>query len=363
MKNMIYGAGVYGEIFAKEIEKSGYLVENFIDQHTQKKSMYNKDIKRLKDIDVSDITIFISITSPHAEQEVLSDLKKLGAKHIFSFVDTLHKFPKLVEKCVSFTKTWYSPDRKKMINENKLALFETLLKDTKSKELLKSVINFREELSAENYLIPDLQTQYFPSDIDLFSSLETIRFVDGGAFIGDTLASSMLEFQKVNKEVEYIISFEPDNANILKLSEEVTLQKQRHPKSNFFIYPCGLWSSNKILQFSNNSNSNSSLINKVSESTISIMTIALDETIIGAIPNYIKMDIEGAEKEAILGAKKIISTQSPVLAICLYHKAEDLWELPLLINDLNPNYDMHLRIYGSMGLELVLYCVPKKCIN
>ena len=73
----------------------------------------------------------------------------------------------------------------------------------------------------------------------------------------------------------------------------------------------------------------------------------------------VKMDIEGAEAEAIIGATELIKTSSPVLAICLYHKPKDLWELPLLINEINPNYDMYLRLYGSMGLELVLYCVPK----
>jgi len=45
-----------------------------------------------------------------------------------------------------------------------------------------------------------------------------------------------------------------------------------------------------------------------------------------------------------LGMKKIIQEQSSSLAICLYHKPQDLWELPLLINGINPNYDMHLRI-------------------
>lgn len=63
--------------------------------------------------------------------------------------------------------------------------------------------------------------------------------------------------------------------------------------------------------------------------------------------------------------KNIIKNQSPSLAICLYHKPQDLWDLPLLINEINPNYNMYLRIYGSMGLELVLYCVNKddECIN
>ena len=48
-----------------------------------------------------------SITSPPTEVEVIKTLKELGAKNIYSFVETLHKFPALVEKCVKFTKTWY----------------------------------------------------------------------------------------------------------------------------------------------------------------------------------------------------------------------------------------------------------------
>ncbi len=125
------------------------------------------------------------------------------------------------------------------------------------------------------------------------------------------------------------------------------------------VYPCGIWSSNSILSFSNNSQSSSSLVRDVSEDKIQIMTVSLDDTLIGLNPNYIKLDIEGAERDAILGMKKIIQEQSPSLAICLYHKPQDLWELPLLINEINPNYDMYLRIYGSMGLETVLYCVPR----
>jgi len=65
------------------------------------------------------------------------------------------------------------------------------------------------------------------------------------------------------------------------------------------------------------------------------------------------------ELEAIKGAKEIISEQSPILAICLYHKPSHLWEIPLLINEINPNYDMYIRVYGHLGLETVLYCVPK----
>ena len=359
MKNIIYGAGVYGEIFCNELESNDINIEFIVDQYTPKQYLCNKPIKRLNQIATDNVNIFISITSPVTEVEVIKKLKNSGFKNVYSFVDTLHKFPNLVRQCVEFTKTWYSTNKENMLDEDKLEKLSSLLNDDKSLKLLETIKKFRIDLSPETYPLPDLEPQYFPKDIDLFSHLSDIRFVDGGAYIGDTLAESIVEFNKAGKKINYIASFEPDKNNIDKLSREIKKQKKENPEVDFFIYPCGLWSSNEILQFSDNSNSNSSIVNKIDKNLTTIMTVPLDKTIIGATPNYIKMDIEGSEKEAILGAKSLISEYSPVLAICLYHKPQDIWELPLLINDINSNYNMYLRIYGSMGLELVLYCVPR----
>jgi len=358
--NVIYGAGIYGELFCNELETNGIKIDYIIDQYTNKKEIGNKQIKRLNEVSLDNTTIFISITSPNPEIEVIKNLKDLNCKNIFPFVETLTQYPNLLKKCLTLTKTWYSNNTKDMIDEDAIKELKNLLSDTKSRRLLEKIINFRKTLKAEFYPIPDLEPQYFPSDINLFKSLDKIRFIDGGAFIGDTLSPSLKEFKKLNKNIEYIASFEPDIDNIQKLSIEILKQKKEYKNTNFLIYPCGLWSKNEILSFNSNSNSNSSIVNKTSDNITQIMAVALDQTLIGASPNYIKMDIEGAEKEAILGMQKIIKRDSPILAICLYHKPHDIWELPLLINELNNNYDMYLRIYGSMGLELVLYCVPKE---
>jgi len=358
--NVIYGAEIYGELFCKELESNGIKIDYVIDQYINKTEILNKKIKRLNEVSLNNVNIFISITSPNAEIEVIKELKELNTKSILSFVETLFMYPHLIERCVKLTKTWYSNNIDDMIDDNKIKTLKELLSDNKSKKLLEKIIYFRKTLKPEYYPIPDLGPQYFPSDIDLFSSVDKIRFVDGGAFIGDTLSSSINAFKKLNKVIDYIASFEPDVDNIKKLSEEVLKQRKKYHETNFFIYPCGLWSKNEILSFNSNSNSNSSIINEVGNNVIQIMAVSLDQTLIGSSPNYVKMDIEGAEKEAILGMQEIIKNDSPILAISLYHKPKDIWELPLLINKLNNKYDMYFRIYGSMGLELVLYCVPKK---
>jgi len=359
MVNVIYGAGIYANIFCKEMENNNIQVEYFIDEYTELKSLSNKKIKRLKDVSFDDIIIYISITSPMAEIEVQQTLKELGTKKVYTFIETLNLFPNLIPTCVKFTKTWHTDDLSKMIQMDKIKEFKSLLNDKKSIDLLDTIVEFRKNLIPENYPNPELEPQYFPSDINLFAHLDKIKFVDGGAYIGDTIVESIVGFENANKNIDYIASFEPDQANIKKLSEEVKKQKELYPDINFLIFSSGLWSSNEILEFSDNSGSSSSLVHIISENTIKIQTVELDKTLIGASPNYIKMDIEGAEKMAILGAKETIGEYSPVLAICLYHKPHDLWELPLLINKLNSNYNMYLRIYDNMGLELVLYCVPK----
>jgi hypothetical protein len=75
------------------------------------------------------------------------------------------------------------------------------------------------------------------------------------------------------------------------------------------------------------------------------------------------MDIEGSEMDALAGASRIIREQGPLLAICVYHKQDDLWKIPLLIHSLNPEYRFFLRPHKLEVWDLVCYAVPKaRCL-
>lgn len=73
---------------------------------------------------------------------------------------------------------------------------------------------------------------------------------------------------------------------------------------------------------------------------------------------FIKMDIEGAEYEALLGAKETIQKNKPKLAISIYHKPEDIISIPKLIKSMVPNYRLYIRHYSNADNETVLYAIP-----
>ena len=76
-------------------------------------------------------------------------------------------------------------------------------------------------------------------------------------------------------------------------------------------------------------------------------------------PTYIKMDIEGAEEEALTGATRIIRERAPILAICVYHRFDHLWKLPLLMRSLSEEYRFHMRPHADACWDLVCYAVPR----
>ena len=86
-----------------------------------------------------------------------------------------------------------------------------------------------------------------------------------------------------------------------------------------------------------------------------IEVISIDEMLQGDKATYIKMDIEGAEMAALLGAQNTIRKYKPKLAICIYHKPDDLWKIPTYILKEYPWYKIYIRHYSYDIFETVLY--------
>ena len=171
-------------------------------------------------------------------------------------------------------------------------------------------------------------------------------FVDAGSLDGMT----SVYFKEWCKEIPAMVyAFEPDEKNQKKCYENLM---QRG--ISFQIIPKGVWSTETTLTFCSNSNGTS----KVAESgNVKIEVTTLDSALQGIGPTFIKMDIEGSELQALKGAEKTIKIFKPKLAISIYHKPEDIWELPEIILKYNPDYKLYLRHYSFTASETVLYAI------
>jgi FkbM family methyltransferase len=343
MKNAIYGVGQFGPYFFEILDKK-IGIDFFIDAYTTSTEMYGKKIYRPDNAPIA--TVYNSVHSD--DKTIVKLLKEKGFK-VKNFIDTLEEFPEILSIPRKEKFLWF--DKKEKLINKKLEKISPLLKDKKSLEIFNKLIEFRKSFDMQFYPYPNakLTEQYFVPDIPIIPKNNEIRFVDCGAFVGDTIE---LFSKNVKKKKSTIISFEPDPNNLKSLGENV----KKFSNIDVIVIPMGVYSKTKILSFS--LSGSGSTINE--NGNILVPVTSLDETLYNFKPNYIKMDIEGAEKEAILGAKNIIKDFTPNLAISLYHKSEDLWELPLLIYELNSNYDFYIRVHSHLGIETVLYCVKKE---
>ena len=184
--------------------------------------------------------------------------------------------------------------------------------------------------------------QYFDPEIMTLTDKEI--FVDGGMYTGDT---AELFFQSTNGKYIHYYGFEPDD-EIYRIANENLSKVQNKTLNNK-----GLWSKQESLGFLYGQRGASKVY---IESGRFAEVISLDGFFSDKEPpTFIKMDIEGAELEAVKGSLGIIQQYKPKLAICVYHKPEDIYTLPQQIKRVRPDYKLYLRHYSNTLAETVLY--------
>jgi len=219
-----------------------------------------------------------------------------------------------------------------------------LFKEEKSTMLYGEILHFLDTFNPEVLSKPDMENQYFPDDLHIWDG--TNAFVDIGAYDGQNIIDASNKVGILSQ----VVAFEPDLKNferISRISDWHTITKQA------ILFPCGVWSETRTLHFTSDNGESSAVLN---EGTGVVTVVALDDILKGIIPGFIKMDIEGAELEALYGAKNIITRYKPSLALSIYHNPSHLFEIALLINSWNLGYKFTLRFHGHNLFDTVLYC-------
>lgn len=173
-------------------------------------------------------------------------------------------------------------------------------------------------------------------------------FVDGGVY---DLGSVKGFLQWCNGNYERIYAFEPEKSNYELCKEKA--EQWEHVN----LFNCGLFDRQGNIGFTSGLGGASRIENQQQDfySDYDIAVTDLDSVVQGEKVTFIKMDIEGAEEKALLGARHIITEQKPKLAICVYHKPEDIIELPALVLKMRPDYQIAFRHYSLRDTETVMY--------
>lgn len=197
----------------------------------------------------------------------------------------------------------------------------------------------------QNRIIPfidfaEIGQQYF----DFFSAEQDEIFVDAGAFNGDTT----LEFASWagnNYKKAFVLEPLPD------MCLEIKNKIQKTGLTNVVVENCAAWDKDEELFFSAAGTGTRPNVN----GELLVRGKTIDDIVDGEKVTFIKMDVEGSELKALVGAKKTILKYKPKLAICIYHKPWDVIDLADYILELVPEYNLGIRQYNSGMWETVLY--------
>jgi FkbM family methyltransferase len=192
---------------------------------------------------------------------------------------------------------------------------------------------------------------YFSPDIVQLTNEEVL--IDCGAFDGDSVK---LFLDRVNSRFRRILAMEPDPTNQKALAAYVA-SLPAETSAKIEVFPYALGKESRTVWF----RADGTVSSKITDNKdgVEVQVRRLDDLLEGSeCPTIIKMDIEGAEVDAIPGAAKTIARCRPILAVCAYHRCEHLWQIPKLLQAANPGYRIFLRRYAEECWETVYYAIP-----
>jgi FkbM family methyltransferase len=233
-------------------------------------------------------------------------------------------------------------------SRSEIQSFREILSDEASKDLFDGILKYREYGQIIDLPSPrPLREQYLAKEYS--TPPKDLRIIDLGACQGENLE----EFLDAGHSFIDGFLFEPDARNLKILRSRLALLDLNSLES----HPLGAWNETTALRFRASGNA-AAAVSGIGD--ISINVITLDDFIpVEYRPNFIKMDIEGAEMEALEGMTNLIENHAPHLAISVYHKPSDLWIIGNFLHQRFPGfYNFYLRMYGEQTFDTILYAVP-----
>ncbi len=326
---VIYGMGNGADKLLTQFEKYNIKYADFFasDGFVRGHTFHGVRVKTLSEIEAlyHDFVIVLSFASNR--EEVLSLFLSLDQKYDLYIPD----MP--VAKNVYFTRDFYNE------NYEKMRLAYDSFQDELSKNLFASILHFK--LSGR--LADLLSFTSKKSEIyDLLREKPIHSVLDGGAYNGDTAKEFLSEFEKLDR----IYAVEPDPKTYKRLLRFVERYQEENPLCTHKILPSNValsYADDELYLYASG-NRNTSLNGSSYEHKALLVPVRkIDTLLCGEDVDLIKLDVEGEEQNALLGAEKTIDLCHPALLVSLYHSSEDIFSLVLYIKERFPSYRLYLR--------------------
>jgi FkbM family methyltransferase len=352
---VLYGAGNVGRDVCRVLTENGIRVVCVLDQRAVASDRWGTiDVYRpeqcpLSALERSRIPLVLSIFNRDVDiAELAQKMCALGFHKVVSFVDLHASFPQQLGD-----RYWLTDREHLRTASDEIAAAEAVWSDTSSRELYRELLKFRMDGNAGSFLPAPCTDQYFPTDVPNWLTREAVRFVDCGAYCGDTLERLLASTPRVAA----FAAFEPDPANFTRLVKCVRDHRQAI-EGPAELWPCAVSDRCHPVAFEDGLDEASGICHG---GRSRVMAVALSDVLVGWQPTFIKMDIEGAEIDALVGARALIADSKPSLAICAYHRPDHLWRVPLTLSgwDALDGYRFYLRSHGFNGFDTVVYACPQ----
>ena len=331
---ILYGAGYCGHEALSLMTQYGIPVRSICDDFRAGEMLDGHGIVRLDEVSPDAKTVIFITSGFNAKMK--QRIEKLGLLSYYREID-FGRYDAEKENPAYFK-----------AHEAELNRAWSLLADEKSRKVLQNLVSYRISRDLQCIAGMEEKNQYFPpkEEISVLWDGEDV-FLDLGSYDGDSLRG-FIEY--TGGKYKKIIAVEASCKNY------EMLVKNTATLPHVQCINIGIYKEKSQIRFEVNDAKNSF----ASEDGTAVLDVdSVDHILNGEAVTTIKMDIEGAEYDAILGMEKTLQNH-PVLMVSIYHKVEDLFRLQLLIEKMCPNvYDYYIRHYSPTVIETALYAVPK----
>ncbi len=326
----LFGRNIYAKKILEQVD-----VDGFVDDYASENEHLGKPIMKLEVLPPSAMVLVLSGGRP------MSALKRVEGQGF----ETLDYFAFLRFSGLDLTPVLFMNGHERDYSENldEYGWVYSKLADDKSRTQFVKLMNFKNTLDISHLAGFEWaeDRQYFEEFLGLCEAEEV--FADVGSYDGFTSQTFALKCP----EYYAIHVFEPDPANM------VLVRNRLSSLDRVFFHPVGLSDRPAKIRMCPNGSQSTVNTNGPVEIEVDRLSNVLDVRL-----TFIKMDIEGAETEALDGARDLIVRDCPKLAISAYHKPGDFWRIPRQILSMREDYSIYLRHYTESIYETVMFFVP-----